>query len=36
MRKTAFLEERLSELSVQDLDAIGRALSILERLSEDT
>ncbi|HEV3329150.1 MAG TPA: MarR family transcriptional regulator [Acidimicrobiales bacterium] len=34
-RKTAFLESRLSQLSDEDRDAIGRALSILERLAED-
>lgn len=34
-RKTAFLESRLSQLSDDDRDAIGRALSILERLAED-
>ena len=34
-RKTAFLESRLSRLSDEDRDAIGLALSILERLAED-
>jgi DNA-binding MarR family transcriptional regulator len=34
-RKTAFLESRLSQLSDEDRDSIGRALSILERLAED-
>lgn len=34
-RKTAFLEERLGDLSAPELDAIGRALGILERLSEE-
>jgi len=34
-RKTAFLEERLGSLSATELDAIGRALGILERLAED-
>jgi len=34
-RKTAFLEERLGDLSAAELDAVGRALPILERLSEE-
>jgi DNA-binding MarR family transcriptional regulator len=34
-RKTAFLEARLSRLSEADRDAVGRALSILERLAEE-
>ena len=34
-RKTAFLEARLAQLSDDDRDAVGRALSILERLAED-
>jgi DNA-binding MarR family transcriptional regulator len=35
-RKTAFLEERLGQLSAQDRDAVVGALGILERLSEDS
>jgi DNA-binding MarR family transcriptional regulator len=34
-RKTAFLEARLSRLSDEDRDEVGRALSVLERLAED-
>jgi DNA-binding MarR family transcriptional regulator len=34
-RKTAFLEARLSRLSSDERDAIGRALGILERFAED-
>ncbi len=34
-RKTAFLEERLAGLSELDRAAVARALSVLERLSED-
>jgi DNA-binding MarR family transcriptional regulator len=34
-RKTAFLEARLTKLSDEDRDSVGRALSILERLAED-
>jgi DNA-binding MarR family transcriptional regulator len=35
VRKTAFLEERLAELTDDDLAAVTNALAILERLSED-
>lgn len=34
-KKTAFLEERLGALSDDELAAIGQAVGILERLSED-
>jgi DNA-binding MarR family transcriptional regulator len=34
-RKTAFLEERLARLSEGDRAAVARALTIIERLSED-
>ena len=34
-RKAAFLEARLSRLSAEDRDAVGRALPVLERLAED-
>jgi DNA-binding MarR family transcriptional regulator len=34
-RKTAYLEARLTKLSDEDRDTVGRALSILERLAED-
>ena len=35
VKKTAFLEERLGELSDTDLDAVRQALDVLERLSEE-
>jgi len=35
VRKTAFLEERLNELTNADRAAVATALGILERLSED-
>jgi len=35
VKKTAFLEARLTELSADDLEAVRRALPVLEQLSED-